>query len=852
MEALRQFVYSLRTCSSLRSDHKVLADVVKSCAAMSELGSGRALHGCVAKLGHLACQVVSKSLLNMYAKCGSMDDCQKLFRQMDSVDPVVWNIVLSGFSGSCGHDVETVRFFKAMLFEDEPKPSPVTFATVLPVCARLGDSFSGKSMHSYVIKTGFDRDTLVGNSLVSMYAKCRLVSRDAWTAFDSITDKDVVSWNAIIAGFSENKMISDAFRLFCLMLKESTEPNYATIANILPVCAALGKNIAYQSGRQIHTYVVQRSWLQTDVFVCNALVSFYLRVGHMEDAASMFKRMSSKDLVSWNAVISGFASNCKWFKALQLFQELIHKGNVFPDSVTLVSILPVCAQLRDPLPGKEIHCYVLRRSFLLKDTSVGNALISFYARFGDTSATYWAFSLMSKKDLISWNTILDAFADTLFYSQFTDLLLRFLQAAIPPDYITILSITKFCTSLQRVDKVKEVHCYSVKADLLVNEVEPLVGNSLLDAYAKCGNVDYARKIFRYLSERRNVVTYNSMISGYVNCGNHDGARTLFNEMPTTDLTSWSLMVRVYAESRFPDEAIDLFHQIPARGMRPDTLTIMSILPVCAQMSSLHLVRQCHAYILRGGLGDIRLKGTLLDVYAKCGSLRSASVLFQSDPHKDLVMFTAMIGGYAVHGMGKEALMIYSHMLDLGLKPDHVVVTTVLSACCHAGLIDEGLKIFDSIGMVHRMKPTMEQYACVVNLLARRGRVEDAYSFVTGMPIEPNENIWGTLLGACTTYHNVELGRAVADHLLEAESDNIGNYVLMSNLYAADARWEGVMELRKLMKERDLKKPAGCSWIEVEGKRNVFVAGDCSHPQRNSIFSTLLTLGRQVKESLQLK
>ncbi|KAL0842812.1 hypothetical protein Bca101_016057 [Brassica carinata] len=850
MEAFRQFVQSFRLLSGSGVDHRVLSDVIKVCASVSELRSGRALHGCVAKLGHLSCNEVSKSVLNMYAKCRRMDDCKKMFGQMNSVDPVVWNIVLTGLSHSCCAQ-ETMRFFKGMVFEDEPKPSSVTFAIVLPVCVRLGNPYNGKVLHSYVIKIGLEKDTLVGNALVSMYAKCGFVLPDACTAFDSIAGKDVVSWNALIAGFSENNMKAGALRLFSMMVKEPVEPNYATVANILPVCASMDKSIAYGSGRQIHGYVVQRSWLQTHVNVCNSLVSFYLRIGRIREAASLFTMMGSKDLVSWNVVIAGYASNCEWDKALRLFRKLVHKGDVSPDSVTIVSILPVCAQLTNLTIGKEIHCYILRHAHLLEDTSVGNSLVSFYARFGDTNAAYWVFSLISKKDIISWNAILDSYADSPKHSQFVNLLHHLFDEAIIPDSVTVLSIVKFCTNVLGLGKVKEVHGYSIKAGLLQDEEEPMLGNALLDAYAKCGNVEYAQRIFEGLSKKRTLVTYNSMLSGYVNSGSQDDAQLLFSEMSTTDLTTWSLMVRIYAESCCPSEAIDVFREIQARGMRPNTVTIMSLLPVCAQIASLHLVRQCHGYIIRGGLGDIRLKGTLLDVYAKCGSLKNAYSVFQLEAHRDLVMLTSMIAGYAVHGMGKEALMIYSHMMDLGIKPDHVFITTLLTACCHAGLIQDGLQIFDSIRTVYGMKPTMEQYASVVDLLARGGRLDDAYSFVTEMPVVPNENIWGTLLRACITYNRMDLGRLAANHLLEAESEDIGNYVLISNMYAADGKWEGVKELRKLMKKKEMKKPAGCSWLDVDGRMNVFMSGDSSHPRRNSTFDVLNALFLQMKEPVAL-
>ncbi|KAG2334411.1 hypothetical protein Bca52824_005591 [Brassica carinata] len=468
----------------------------------------------------------------MYAKCRRMDDCKKMFGQMNSVDPVVWNIVLTGLSHSCCAQ-ETMRFFKGMVFEDEPKPSSVTFAIVLPVCVRLGNPYNGKVLHSYVIKIGLEKDTLVGNALVSMYAKCGFVLPDACTAFDSIAGKDVVSWNALIAGFSENNMKAGALRLFSMMVKEPVEPNYATVLEYFTGLCFYGQE-----------HCVWK-WIR--------------------EAASLFTMMGSKDLVSWNVVIAGYASNCEWDKALRLFRKLVHKGDVSPDSVTIVSILPVCAQLTNLTIGKEIHCYILRHAHLLEDTSVGNSLVSFYARFGDTNAAYWVFSLISKKDIISWNAILDSYADSPKHSQFVNLLHHLFDEAIIPDSVTVLSIVKFCTNVLGLGKVKEVHGYSIKAGLLQDEEEPMLGNALLDAYAKCG---------------------------YVNSGSQDDAQLLFSEMSTTDLTTWSLMVRIYAESCCPSEAIDVFREIQARGMRPNTVTIMSLLPVCAQIASLHLFEEC--------------------------------------------------------------------------------------------------------------------------------------------------------------------------------------------------------------------------------------------------------------------
>ncbi|XP_052179378.1 putative pentatricopeptide repeat-containing protein At5g08490 [Diospyros lotus] len=834
-----------------RPDYQAFAAIFKSCAAFADINLGKALHSHVVKLGHTSCQLVSKALLNMYAKCNAFGDCHKLFGLMGHRDTVMWNIVLSGFAGSRNHDTEVIRLFRAMHIGMDPNPSSVTVAIILPVCVRLGALDASKNVHSYVIKSGLISHTLVGNALVSVYAKSGDVHDDAYAMFEEIPEKDVVSWNAMIAGFAENNFMDDAFKLFSWMLRGATAPNCATIANILPICGKLKENATQRCGKEMHCYVLRRAELIADVSVENALVTFYARSGRMKEAEHVFWRIRMRDLVSWNTMISGYSLNSEWLRAVELFHEFFSVGKVGPDSVTLLSILPACAHICNLELGKQIHGYIIKHSQISNNAAVGNALISFYAKCGDIDDAFRTFLSIHMRDLISWNTMLDAFAESQLESEFVYLLHWMLDERIRPDSITLLAIIQFCATFSRIDKVREAHGFCLKSGLLLGDVAPTLANAIIDAYAKCGDMLYASKIFESLSGKRNVVTCNSILSGYVNCGSHDDAQEIFHSMSERDLTTWNLMIRVYAENDCSGQALSLFRELENHGMKPDSMTMMSLLPICAQIASVYLLRQCHGYVVRSCFQDIHLKAALIDTYSKCGSINCAYKLFQSTRQKDLVIFTAMIGGYAMHGMGVEALGVFSHMLELGVKPDHVTLTALLSACSHTGLVDEGVKIFDSIEKLHGTKPTVEQSACVVDLLARGGRINEAYSFVTKMSVQANASVLGALLSGCRTHHHVEMGRAVADQLLKVESSDIGNYVVLSNLYAAEDRWDGVLEIRKLMRTRDLKKPAGCSWIEVEKRKNVFMAGDCSHPQRSIIYNTLTVLDQQIKEPFQL-
>ena len=849
-EVLSVFVHKFQCSSGFKPDNHIFAAIFKSCAALFAINVGKALQGYAVKQGEIVCQSVYKGLLNLYARCGAFDECWKLFEQLNRRDVVTWNIILSGYCRSQIHDTKAIRLFVKMHAEGEVKPSAITIASILPVCSRVGKGVVGKSIHSFVMKSGLDRDTLVGNALISMYAKSGQPWYDAYAAFNSIIHKDVVTWNTIISALAEKNLMFDALQLFSLMLEEPIEPNYITIACILPVCASFGNNVSCRFGKEIHGYIHRRTELIEDISVCNALMNLYLRVGQMEEAEILFSHLKQRDLVSWNTLISGYSLNDKWLEAVDHFCKLLCLGSD-PDSVTLISVLPACAYSQNLRIGKMIHGYILRHPILSEDSTVGNALVSFYTKCNDVKSAFHSFSLISSKDLISWNSVLNAFAEFGNTTQFLRLLHLMLRERFKPDHFTILSIINFCITVLGGCKVKEVHCYSVRACLFEADYGPTILNALLDAYSKCGIIDYALKIFESSSGKRNLVTCNSMISCYVNCKSPNDALTIFSGMSETDLTTWNLMIRVYAENNCPRDALGLFRRLQIKGMKPDAVSIMSLLPVCNELASFRLLKECHGYSFRSRFEDVYLDGALLDAYAKCGAVDCAYKLFESSSQKDLVMFTSMISGYAIHGMGEEALKVFTNMLESGVKPDHVVVTSILSACSHTGLVDQGLNIFHSMEEVIHIKPTMEHYACVVDLLARGGRIKDAYSFVIGMPIQPDANIWGTLLGACKTHHEVELGLVVAEKLFETKADDIGNYVVMSNLYAADAKWDGVLEVRKLMKEKELKKPPGCSWIEVEGEKNFFLAGDSLHPQRNMIYNLLNTLHQQIKRTVDI-
>ncbi|XP_020246895.1 putative pentatricopeptide repeat-containing protein At5g08490 [Asparagus officinalis] len=842
--ANKQHTESVTTFKSMQSSCQVpdsfaLAAAIKSSSAFSNPSLGKSLHGFAEKMGFTINAIVAKSLMHMYARFNMLDDSCRVFDDMGQRDSVSWNVLITGFARAHMYNEAMGLFYMMHTFNDEGvQPTDISVAVLLPICAKLRFLKHGQSLHCHCIKRGLEGETLIGNALASMYAKCGRVMDDARVSFELIGDKDVVSWNSLIAGCSENGLFDEAFELFYEMVLNGFIPNYATIVNVLPICGFVDNGWLY--GREIHSFVL-RFGLEVDVSVCNALLSHYSKVGDTKEVESIFKNMCIRDTVTWNTVIAGYASNGWLSKAMDLFHDMNSSG-IRPDSVTLVSIIPICAQLLDIKEGQRIHDYILQHSMLSQETSLWNALISFYGKCGELDAALDIFKEMQKKDLISWNAMLNAFLDNDQWMKLLTLFNQMINNGIKPDSITLTSVLPACASME-MRKVREVHGYAFRAGLSTQQT---VGNAVLDAYAKCGSIENASKTFENLVER-NIVTNNTMISGYMKNGYQEDAEKIFNHMLDRDQTTWNLMLQVYAQSESNNNsAFSLFRELQEKGMKPNTVSIMSILGVCTQLASIRLVRQIHAYTIRASLDDLHVKGNLLDTYSKCGSIKDASKFFQTCHEKDLIIFTAMVGGFAMHGMAKEAINIFSEMLQFGIKPDHVILTTLLSACSHGGLVDEGLKHFKSIKDIHDIEPTMEHYACAVDLLSRRGRLKEAHDFIMDMPYEANANIWSTLLGSCKTHGEVNIGRIAAEKLLDVEDANVGNFVVMSNMYAADRNWDGVEKVRMMMKNKDLKKPAGCSWIEVEKMRHVFVAGDLAHPQRALIYETLTSLTQQIK------
>lgn len=350
-------------------------------------------------------------------------------------------------------------------------------------------------------------------------------------------------------------------------------------------------------------------------------------------------------------------------------------------------------------------------------------------------------------------------------------------------------------------------------------------------------MDEAQQLFDGMPNR-NVVSWNTMIDGFVKSNNMNSARRIFDEMPDRNVVSWNSLMGGYVRNELPQEALKIFIDLQISGVVPDESTMVSVVSAISDLGLLSMGRRVHGYIIRQKISLEGALGTaLINMYTKCGDIGGAYHVFLNISGKNVGHWTSIIGGLAAHGLVEAALRLFSEMLTSGVEANHVTFIGVLSACCHGGLVNEGIEYFNlmrSLGI----RPTVQHYGCLVDLLGRSGLLEEALELVGNIPIQSGLVIWGTLLAACQNHGNIEIAEIVAWKLIEVKPQYGSCYVLLSNLYARMGRWDDFRRTRKMMEEQGVVKFPGFSWIEVDGSVQIFVAGDRFHVRMREIYCML--------------
>ncbi|XP_021833737.1 pentatricopeptide repeat-containing protein At5g44230 [Prunus avium] len=503
----------------------------------------------------------------------------------------------------------------------------------------------------------------------------------------------------------------------------------------------------------------------------------------------------------------------------------------------LISDLDGCANLSQV---KEVHAHLLRHG-LSQCCYVLTKLVRMLTKLGVPLDAYQRLVFLQVKypNPFLWTAMIRGYTVQGPISEALNFYTCMRSAGTGPVSFTFSALFKACGDVLDVNLGRQIHAQTILVGGFAADL--YVGNTMIDMYVKCGFLDCGRKVFDEMPDR-DVVSWTELIVAYTKIGDMGSARELFEGLPVKDMVAWTAMVTGYAQNARPRDALDCFERMQGAGVGTDEITLVGLISACAQLGASKYANWVRDIAEKSGFGpteNVLVGSALIDMYSKCGSLDEAYKVFQGMKERNVFSYSSMILGFAMHGRANAAIELFHEMLTTEIRPNRVTFIGVLTACSHAGMVDQGRQLFATMEKYYNVVPSADHYTCMVDLLGRAGRLEEALDLVETMPIAAHGGVWGALLGACRIHGNPDIAQIAANHLFELEPDSIGNYVMLSNIYASAERWADVSRVRKMMKEKGLKKNPAYSWVETKkGVIHEFCAGETNHPEYAEIKKAL--------------
>ncbi|KAK7364166.1 hypothetical protein VNO80_12611 [Phaseolus coccineus] len=636
--------------------------------------------------------------------------------------------------------------------------------------------------------------------------------------------------------------------------------------------------------RQAHALILKLN-LFSDTHLTTTLLTLYantLSLSTPQLSLTLSSHLPHPTLFSFSSLIQAFARSSHFPHVLTTFSHLAPRG-LASDAFLLPTTIKSCAILRALNQGQQVHAFAVASGFV-SDSIVASSLIQMYLKCDRIVAARKLFDRMPERDvvvwsamiagysrlglvdearglfgemrscgvepnLVTWNGMLAGFGNNGLYDEAVGMFRVMLLEGFWPDGSTVSCVLPSVGCLEDAVMGAQVHGYVTKQGLICDK---FVVSAMLDMYGKCGCVKEMSRVFDEVEEME-IGSLNAFLTGLSRNGMVDAALEVFNRLKDQrmelNVVTWTSVIASCSQNGKDFEALELFRDMQAYGVEPNAVTIPSLIPACGNISALTHGKEIHCFSLRRGIfDDVYVGSALIDMYAKCGRIQLSRRCFDNMLAPNLVSWNAVISGYAMHGKAKETMEMFRMMQQSGQKPDSITFTCILSACAQNGLTEEGWHYYNNMSKEHGIEPKMEHYACMVTLLSRVGKLEEAYSMIKEMPFEPDACVWGALLSSCRVHNNLSLGEIAAEKLFPLEPANPGNYVLLSNIYASKGLWDEENRIREMMKSKGLRKNPGYSWIEVGHKVHMLLAGDQSHPQMKDILEKLDKLNMEMKKS----
>lgn len=579
-----------------------------------------------------------------------------------------------------------------------------------------------------------------------------------------------------------------------------------------------------------------------DTVSCNIMIGGYVKSGYMNDARVLFDKMPGRNCISFTTMIMGLAQEGFWSEAIKVFGEMRIAG-VFPNEVTMASVITASLHLGGGgvQEGRSLHGLVMKLGlvgYVLVSTNLVhmyclcshlrdarrlfnempernvvscNVMLNGYAKAGLVDLAREFFERIDDKDVVSWGTIIDGYVQVGRLNEAITLYRKMISTGLCPNDVMIVDITSACGEATAFKEGLQFHAVAMKKGF---DCYDFIQATIIHFYAACEEIRLAWLQFK-LGSKHHLANWNALISGLIKNGRIDEARGLFDEMPERDVFSWSSMISGHSQNEQPELALELFHEMVSRGFKPNEITMVSVFSAIATLGRLSEGRRTHEYIHNNSIPlNDNLSAAVIDMYAKCGSISSALEVFHQmkDKASDISPWNAMICGSAMHGHAELALRIFSDLQGLKFKLNSITFIGVLSACCHAGLVEVGEQHFKSMKTVYDLEPSIKHYGCMVDLLGRAGRLEEAEELIKSMPMKADVVIWGTLLAASKTHGDMEVGERAAENLARLEPSHGPSRVLLSNIYADAGRWGDAFLVRKAMQTHGLTRSPAYSGI----------------------------------------
>ncbi|KAI5056879.1 hypothetical protein GOP47_0028697 [Adiantum capillus-veneris] len=777
---------------------------LQQCIDERDLKAAREVHWLAVESGLDSNAFVGSHLIRMFGQFECLHEATQVFYRLSGPSLYSWNAIILAHCKLGQHQAALQLYLE--LYNSCSEPDAHIFVSALKTCISLVNLEQGKLVHMQAIENGFEFDDYVGNALVEMYSKCGCLE-SALVVFSRMPRWRAITCSLLIGGYVEDNQEGVALEFFKKIVEKGVLLDKVGYISILKACS----NIAcLEQGRQIHVLLVEAG-LELDVCVGNALIDVYVNCRRLKEADTLFHRLHMRDVITWTTLASGYAQHGFSRKAMQLFEDMEQHG-MNPNAVTLVLALRACCNTSALQQGRKVHACLVEYGTELDDFA-SSSLVDMYGKCGSPSAAAIMFERLPRMSVVSWSALIAGTAESGQGSKAFLLFEQMQQQGVMPDKVLFVCILKACSSPACLENGRNIHRQVAEWGL---GMDVFLGNALIDMYVKCESLE--------------------------------DANTLSNRLPEQNLVTWSVLIRGHVQQGFALEAIQIFDKMSLEGVELDEVSFVCALKACSSIAALKQGRHIHGNAIQKGFElDSFVSSTLIDMYAKCGSLEDARRDFERLPKQNIVAWGALMSGYAQNGDYLSVLHYFKEMQQHGLEPDDVSFVSLLAACSHKGLLEEGCTHFNAMRDKHGIEPTLRHYNSMVDILGHVGCLNEVEDLLETIPFQNNSIGWTSLLTSCRRHLDISIGRRSFDRFSTMDRGNATGYVLMANIYSQLGMWEDAMEIEELRKCANGWKKPGKAFIEIGDKVHNFAVGDKTHPESDAIYAKLERLNLQMQD-----